>query len=461
MKYRVPWTGLTWTAWFLFSACPLLATNRTVTNLNDSGVGSLRDTIAASADGDSINFSVTGTITLTSTELAIAHNITINGPGANVLSVSSNRSGFYRIFNITSGTVSISGLTISNGQVQFTNTSIGGGGIRNGGTLTLNNCVIDSNQATGGGFLPGVAGGIWNDTSGTLTMVNCTISNNAAGAASNALGGGIYNTGTLTMTNSTVSGNAIGAGGEFGGQVSGGGISNSSNGTLSMLNCTVSNNSATANAGPGSPGTATGGGIYQSSSINPSLRNTIIAANNVSAPGLGGNATDPDVFGIFSSQGHNLIGNTGDSSGWIASDKLDANATPLNLGPLQNAGGPTQTMPLLAGSVAIDAGDDAFAPKLDQRGDVRSGLSDMGAFEFDGAPLRITSIVRLTNGHAILQCLGVPNQVNDLQLSPDLSPGSFGTIMPVPNSADTAGAFQYDDSGAVGLTKRFYRLAFP
>ena len=56
------------------------AVTRTVTNLNDAGAGSLRDTIAISANGDIINFSVTGTISLTSGELNVAHNITINGP---------------------------------------------------------------------------------------------------------------------------------------------------------------------------------------------------------------------------------------------------------------------------------------------------------------------------------------------------------------------------------------------
>jgi hypothetical protein len=75
--------------------------------------------------------------------------------------------------------------------------------------------------------------------------------------------------------------------------------------------------------------------------------------------------------------------------------------------------------------------------------------------------LKILSITRPANGHIILQCLGVPNQLNNLQVSPNLSPGSFATIVPSPVAADNTGAFQYDDAGAVGLTKRFYRLTYP
>jgi hypothetical protein len=75
--------------------------------------------------------------------------------------------------------------------------------------------------------------------------------------------------------------------------------------------------------------------------------------------------------------------------------------------------------------------------------------------------LKILSITRSANGHILLQCLGVPNQINDLQVSPDLSPGSFGPITPAPPAADNTGAFSYDDAGAVGLTQRFYRVAYP
>ena len=75
--------------------------------------------------------------------------------------------------------------------------------------------------------------------------------------------------------------------------------------------------------------------------------------------------------------------------------------------------------------------------------------------------LKILSVTRLSNGHVSLQCLGIPNQVNDLQVSPDLSAGSFAPLSPFPSVADGTGAFTYDDAGAVGLTKRFYRLSYP
>jgi hypothetical protein len=68
------------------------------------------------------------------------------------------------------------------------------------------------------------------------------------------------------------------------------------------------------------------------------IRNTILAGNTA---GL-----DPDLVGTLSSSGYNLIGNASGGSGFVATDLLNVNP---QLGPLQNNGGPTQTMALLAG----------------------------------------------------------------------------------------------------------------
>src|SRR5712691_9482293 len=118
----------------------------TVINTNDSGAGSLRAAIlAANANGTGADIidatGVTGSIPVTSGELLINSDLTINGPGANLLSVSGNLTS--RIFNVGAGrTVSINGLTVTGGRVQ----SVGGDGILNAGNLTLNDVAIGGNS---------------------------------------------------------------------------------------------------------------------------------------------------------------------------------------------------------------------------------------------------------------------------------------------------------------------------
>src|SRR5262249_16512764 len=110
----------------------------TVTNLNDSGAGSLRGQIAAAASGDSIAFAnaLNGTITLSSGELVIDKNLSIFGPGATTITVSGG--GTQRVFHtLKNTTVSISGLTIANGKVTGF-----GGGIESEGALTLSSSTV-------------------------------------------------------------------------------------------------------------------------------------------------------------------------------------------------------------------------------------------------------------------------------------------------------------------------------
>src|SRR5208282_4419613 len=165
----------------------------TVTNTNDSGFGSLRDAMANAASGDTINFSLAypATITLAST-LTINTSLTISGPGASNVAISGNNA--VQVFSIGGGTVNISGVTIENG-------SFGGypygGGIANGGTLTLSNSAVSGNT---GSY---VGGGIYNE--GPLTLSNSTVSSN-----SSSYGGGIFNYGPLTAKNSIVANNSGG-----------------------------------------------------------------------------------------------------------------------------------------------------------------------------------------------------------------------------------------------------------
>ena len=136
------------------------AATLTVTSTADSGAGSLRDTIAAAANGDAIQFAAAlngQIIDLTSAELVIDKNITISGPGPNQLAVQRNAgTGIpdFRIFHVLPGhTVLISGLKISDGNLTVTDA---GGGVRNDqSTLTLSNCAVVNNFGgqLGGGIL--------------------------------------------------------------------------------------------------------------------------------------------------------------------------------------------------------------------------------------------------------------------------------------------------------------------
>ena len=111
----------------------------TVTNTNDSGLGSLRQALAVAHNSDRITFTVSGIIRLTSGGLVVARNVTISGPGANQLSIDGNQATF--VFGvIPERTISISGLSIPNGQYGIWNQQ---------GTVSVSNCVLSGNSFTG------------------------------------------------------------------------------------------------------------------------------------------------------------------------------------------------------------------------------------------------------------------------------------------------------------------------
>src|SRR5439155_22345772 len=132
----------------------------TVININDSGPGSLRQALADANDGDLINFdpALNGqTILLTTAELAIVKNVTISGPGANLLAVSRDQNApDFRIFHVAPNhTVIIQGVTITHGI------DVTGAGIWNDhATLTVNSCAVTGNSATDSKY---AAGCILND----------------------------------------------------------------------------------------------------------------------------------------------------------------------------------------------------------------------------------------------------------------------------------------------------------
>ena len=219
-----------------------------VTNNNDSGKGSLRAEIAAATSGDAINFSskLKGeTITLTSGELLITVSVTINGLGANRLSVSGNNAS--RVIEIAAGlNVTINGLTITDGYAL----DQGGGILNDGSNLTLSGDVLSQNVAIDSATndFTGALGGALDSVGGTLNITGCQITaNQALGGASasrHAAGGGIcLVAGTLTISNSAISGNlAQGGDNSSVGYAFGGAIYSAGSATISTS--TISGNTA-------------------------------------------------------------------------------------------------------------------------------------------------------------------------------------------------------------------------
>ena len=122
-----------WTIAICAIAIPTYAATITVTNTNDSGLGSLRHALAIANDGDAITFAVTGSIVLTTGELLVNKSIAISGPRVGNLVVDGNASS--RVFHIASDqSVSIAGLTVRNG---IATTNDGGGIYNDYAALTL------------------------------------------------------------------------------------------------------------------------------------------------------------------------------------------------------------------------------------------------------------------------------------------------------------------------------------
>ena len=424
----------------------------TVRNLNDAGVDSLRWAIEqahAHADTEHVvrfDFGLTGLISLRSALPLLVEKFEFQGNGANVLAVERNPAvaAKFRIFEVDlDKEVTIKDLTIRGGDVTAGGAIGNGGGIWNRGKLRLENCVVNDNTADeGGGIYNGAnqsaeltlintivsvnvarrgGGGIANPWQGRVEVKGGSfISENVAGTA----GGGIYNgQGSLIIENSTVElNNASGHGGGIfnawglyalrstvsfnraDGTSDGGGLYNSGNAVLA--NSTVSTNWANEGAGVftkanaitrlrGVTGAAndaldsgvffgTGGGLYVEAQGTLELVNTIVASNTASAA--------PDVAGTVTSLGRNLVGIGTGSGGWVGTDQVGTNAMPIDarLSLLDYYGGPTATHLLLAGSPALDAGDNARAVGLtDQRGLARivNGTVDIGAVEMQAGEI--------------------------------------------------------------------------
>jgi predicted outer membrane repeat protein len=333
---RVHAAGNTWTV-------NVLTDSGLTTCVANAGAGGasceLRDAMNKASSGDTIVFSLSGTITLGSTLPNVTTTLTIDGTGQSVTISGNNSVGVFDV-NVPSGSggnLALNGLTVTHGNAGF------GGGVYNAGTLTIQNSIFSGNSAStcGGGVCNG--GGtvtIVNSTfannsatidhgggvgfpSGTVTIENSTFANNSA----NGGGGGVLSEGTLIIRNSTFSGNH--ANNEGGGVASGG-----TTATLIIQNSTFTGNSTG----------GSGGGVDSSYNATLYLGSSIIAGNTGSAgPDISNGAT-------ITTLGHNLVGdgtNSGLTNG-ASGDQVGSTGSPINplLNTLSDNGGPTQTMSL-------------------------------------------------------------------------------------------------------------------
>jgi hypothetical protein len=360
----------------LLGSIQLHAATLTVTNTNDSLAGSLRQAIQDAASGDTIVFNIppsgpgydsatkTWTIMLTSAELPISRNLTIDGQGQKIVIQRSTAMGTpnFRIFNITAGTVTVARLTITNGVAPDEGPSAErkGGGVRNGGVLTLLDCAVNGNRGQT------LGGGLYN--TGTAMVISCTFTGNGTDGG----GGAIYNGGTITLTSCTIVGNS----------------------------------------GIGAPPGVQNAGTAQ-------VGNSVIAGNSPGSPWA-------DVVGPYISQGYNFIGRAtgpagaGDFYGSTgfglpgSHDQVGSYESPADpkLGPFQDNGGPTQTFVPLPGPL-IDQGN-SFGLTTDQRGRRRpiddSAIvnagdgADIGAVESDVLQVGPNFVVNTTDEHSDQFC---------------------------------------------------------
>jgi hypothetical protein len=315
------------------------------------------------------------------------------------------------------GIATVSGSTFHANSAIGAGSNRGGGAIDNHATLTVSNCTLTGNSARHEG------GGIAVDIGAApplTTVSNCTLTDNTA-----ELGGGIScRIGGLTVSNCTLTGNSASR--------SGGGIYNedrNSNSDLMVSNCTLTGNSAPEGGGiynqrtqVGSgttlrvsnstlTGNAVGGGLFVHSG-DVLVQNSIIAQNG-----------DNDVSGqLDTSSSYNLIG-TGGSGGLV--DGVNHNlvgVTDPGLAPLGDYGGPTQTISLLPGSPALNAGDPEQLDTPDQRGVVRTGGVNIGAFQASAASFVLSAPASVNPGEAFDMTVTVVDRFGQLAV------GYTGTI---------------------------------
>jgi hypothetical protein len=326
------------------------------------------------------------TMTLSGTEMKITNGVTITGPGANKLTIDGNNAS--RIFNIDNNltakmNVSMSGMRLTKGQSSGSQSSVdsGGGAIFiESESVTLDGMELDNNISASFG------GAIMSNSGSTLLITNSSLHHNTANGGDTTQGGGaiqlmFLSSGSMIIRNSTLAFNVAGAmtTTSVGGAIIGySGVPN-----LVIENCTITQNTA-----------HQGGGVR---SFSASDGNVVVASSIIS--GNIGKTNQPDLQTGGSTPWNITNSFIGSTDGFGSSVTMDGYTSAnigyaVQLGPIQNNGGPTSTMALLKSNTSgINEGSNPSALATDQRGYKRDvgGQADIGAYELQ--PPRVAAVL--------------------------------------------------------------------
>ncbi|MCL4683691.1 hypothetical protein KJ059_02955 [Myxococcota bacterium] len=269
---------------------------------------------------DVIRFEVQGTIELDEELPSITDTLAIEGPGADLLTISG--SGLTRVLSVAPGvSLTLSGVTIA-GALAPAGAPGGGLQVLAGADVTLQDCVFSGNAAASGGAV--------SITQGALRVERCTFVGNDATAGATGAGGAIRNDRSqVEIVNSTFSDNTSGAG-------RGAAVATLGAGATTRIHSTSVIGNGT---------TGAGGALERDADASVFLTHTLLAA---AAAGLHCGVPTP------TSEGYNLADDT--SCGLVGAGDVQGVAS-AGVEPLANNGGPSETHALVPGSVAIDAGD--------------------------------------------------------------------------------------------------------
>ena len=360
-----------------YNVAPSGAATDCGTNSAANPFDKIQEAVACADGGDLVSLAPSGGTSYPGIG-AVSDNVTIAAaPGAGARTVRVDLSPGPGPLTVAAGaSVTVEGATLACEDGLAQPEGVCATPVTNRGALTLREvAVVGSNDG------PGIVNLSPNGGSARLTVLASTVSDNS-NSSSGVPGGGIRSAMTpgspsaalrpsVIVANSTLADNGVN------GNVNRGGGLAVESGSATLINSTITGNQA-----------GQGGGISAATGAAVELSNTLVAGN------IAGTSGAPDCIAVPPSAeivdgpgGHNLIGDGTGCPDLVGGANGDQVGVPdPGLEPLADNGGPTDTVALQASSPAIGAADlaacqDAPVAGVDQRGEARGTICEIGAFE--------------------------------------------------------------------------------